>query len=234
MSVELKHGLEMIMGLLMLGIIYAYGLPEKPVWTETANVSKGKMVVLIDPGHGGNDPGKVSEQNDLEKNINLEIALRLKHILTSQDVEVVMTREADLGLYEAGDRNKKRADMENRVRLADECNADILVSIHVNSYVDSSVSGAQVFYYNSSDKGRYLAKCIQEEVSEVSILNGNRTEKKNDSYYILRKASVPAVIVECGFLSNPEETALLKNEDYQEKMAWAIHMGIMKYASEYH
>lgn len=225
-----KGRMELVMGILMLVILYLYGIyAQRQAADSTYNQQQDTCIVLLDAGHGGNDPGKVSLEGCLEKDLNLKIAMKLKAILESQDIQVVMTRTEDKGLYEESDSNKKAADMRKRVALAKEVNADILVSVHMNSYTSPEVCGGQVFYYATSKEGKELAEDIQKEVSKVSVLNSKRSAKANDNYYMLRNSSVPAIIVECGFLSNPEEAALLKTEEYQEKIAWAIHMGIMKY-----
>lgn len=232
-KIEIKKRLELIMGIVMLMILYSYSAYGNNTDSLSVyNQLKDELVIMVDAGHGGKDPGKVSLNGELEKDINLEIALKLQKILESQDAVVIMTRTEDKGLYEESDSNKKRTDMRKRVEMAKDKNVDILVSIHMNSYTSQNVCGAQVFYYGTSTEGRMLGEYVQKEVSEVSTLNSKRKAKANDSYYMLRNVSMPAIIVECGFLSNPEETALLKNEEYQEKMAWAIQMGIMKYVNK--
>ena len=217
------------MGILMICIVYACSMQTKRESISTYNQTRDRITVMIDAGHGGNDPGKVSLNNDLEKDINLDIALKLEEILKNQDIEVIMTRRDDNGLYEEGVSNKKNSDMRKRVELSKEKNADLVVSVHANSYVEESVCGAQVFYYKSSEDGKLLAQSIQKHISQVSTMNSKRSAKSNNDYYLLRNISVPAVIVECGFLSNAAEAAMLKN---QRKIAWSIHLGIMEYLNE--
>lgn len=224
--------MELFMGIIMLCIVYAFSINAKGKSVGVYNQTKDNIVVLVDAGHGGDDPGKVSLNNDLEKDINLAIALKLEEILRSQNIEVLMTRREDKGLHQEGASNKKISDMKTRTDMANKNNVDIVISIHSNSYVDGDVCGAQVFYYGKSEKGEKLAKFIQNNVSKVSVLNSKRSAKANSDYYIIKNVSNPAVIVECGFLSNVAETALLKNEDYQRKIAWSIHMGILEYLNE--
>ena len=228
----IKKKLELYMGIVMICIIYACSINTKKESVSAYNQTEDKITIMVDAGHGGNDPGKVSVSNDLEKDINLQIALKLRDILKSQDIEVVMTRETDDGLYEEGVSNKKVSDMKKRVELAKDKQVDMVVSIHANSYVNDSVCGAQVFYYKDSDGGEVLAELIQKNISKVSTLNSDRDAKPNNDYYILRNVSVPSVIVECGFLSNPAEASMLKNEEYQRKIAWSIHLGIMEYLNQ--
>lgn len=188
-----------------------------------------KFCVVIDAGHGGEDPGKVGVNGALEKDINLQIAWRLATLLRQADVKVVMTRTQDSGLHDAGARSRKVQDMKRRIELIEEAAPDIVVSIHQNSYGSASVKGAQVFFYTGSKEGEALAERIQDRMVQGLDPDNRRKTKANDSYYLLKKTSRPIVIVECGFLSNPQEEALLCDESYQEKAAWQIHLGILQY-----
>ena len=190
--------------------------------------NKSRDCVVIDAGHGGSDPGKVGINNQLEKEINLKIAEILKDFLQAEGIEVVMTRESDAGLYDEGASNKKVQDMKRRLEIIEKADPVIVVSIHQNSYHEEYVKGAQVFYYTTSESSRQLAEVIQEQLRSLDPDN-RREAKGNDSYFLLKKTSKPIVIVECGFLSNREEAEKLSSALFQEKMAWNIHMGIMKY-----
>ena len=187
-----------------------------------------KFCVVVDAGHGGKDPGKVGVDDVLEKDINLQIAGLLKKFLEMDDVTVVMTRETDAGLYDENSSNKKVQDMKRRIEIIEEAGPDLVVSIHQNSYQDSSVKGGQVFYYTTGEKSRQLAQIMQNQLREIDPLN-KREAKGNTNYYLLKKTTVPTIIVECGFLTNPEEARMLADPAYQERMAFEIHMGIMKY-----
>ena len=185
--------------------------------------------VVIDAGHGGDDPGKVGINGANEKDVNLEIARLVKQYLEMSDVEVVMTRESDEGLNDADAPNKKVQDMKRRIALIEEEAPALTVSIHQNSYPEEYVHGAQVFYFTGSATGKKLAELIQKRFV-INVDAENRREAKgNDSYYLLKKTSRPIVIVECGFLSNQAEAGKLNSKEYQEKTAWAIHMGILQY-----
>ncbi len=188
-----------------------------------------ETVVVIDAGHGGADPGKVSTEGIQEKEINLEIARFLQTWLEEKGITVVMTRETDVGLYSEGTSNKKMEDLQNRCSIIDEANAVIAVSIHQNSYHDSSVNGCQVFYCSGSEEGEHLAECIQSSMIALLQPEKERTIKANDSYYLLLHTQTPTVIVECGFLSNFSEAQKLSSEEYQEQTAEAIGEGIFKY-----
>jgi len=199
--------------------------------TKTENVEK--KTIIIDPGHGGIDPGKVGINGDLEKDINLAIAKKLKIILEENGYEAVLTRDSDVGLYDEYDTNKKRADMwvrRNLINMHHENNESaICVSIHQNSYSDSAVTGPQIFYYEKSDSGKNLAASIQNAMNTGLQVSEPREHKHNDSYYLLLHTTCPTVIAECGFLSSSEESYKLVSEDYQNKIAVTIMQGINDY-----
>lgn len=190
---------------------------------------KNEKIVLIDAGHGGDDPGKVGINGALEKDINLSIAFLVKKYLELQDVTVVMTRSEDKGLYREESPNKKIEDLKNRLALMDASGAIMAVSIHQNSYTSERVKGAQVFYYESSEEGKKAALLMQEQLRKGVDETNRREAKPNESYYLLKKSPIPTVIVECGFLSNGEEADKLIQAEYQEKMAWNISIGILQY-----
>lgn len=200
--------------------------------TETMGRTSKNLVVVIDPGHGGFDPGKVGVTGSLEKDINLSISYKIKQRLEKRGIQVIMTRTQDEAVCQESDTNKKSKDMQNRISVMNVSNAAIGVSIHQNSFTDSSSKGAQVFYYTGSKEGESLANTIQSNIKETLQDNNHRVAKANDQYYILRKAKCPVVIVECGFLSNYMEEALLMEEDYQDKMAEGISKGILSYLGE--
>jgi len=186
-------------------------------------------LVVIDAGHGADDGGKVGINGALEKDINLSIALRVKALLEVQGIDVVMTREDDAGLYPRTGEQRKLRDMQKRVELINNARAALTVSIHQNSYTDERVSGAQTFYMTGSEDGKRAARILQEQMITTLQPERERVEKENGSYYLLKHVDGPIVIAECGFLSNTKEAELLCNEEYQEKIAWAIHLGIIRY-----
>lgn len=198
---------------------------------DTIGLSENKKSrrVVIDAGHGGVDPGKVGVNQALEKDINLAVAKKVKRYLELSGVEVIMTREGEEGLYRPEDSNKKVQDMKNRVALIDSSGADLAVSIHQNSYSQENIRGAQVFYYATSLHGREIAEMMQRTLAETLDKENHREAKANDSYYLLKKTQTPIIIAECGFLSNRKEAELLIDEAYQDRVAWAIHLGILRY-----
>lgn len=171
----------------------------------------------------------MSVDGSLEKDINLQIALKLQKFLQMQDVDVILTRDSDMGLYDENASNKKVQDMKNRVAIIEKNQPVLTVSIHQNSYHEEYVHGAQVFYYTGSEKSKELAERIQQVMALQLDKDNARQAKANDSYYLLKKTSTPTVIVECGFLSNYEEAQKLSSELYQEKVAWAVHLAIMQW-----
>lgn len=204
---------------------------EELPFTETELEQKpySGSIIVIDAGHGGADPGKVGCNGTLEKDINLEIAMLLKEVLEDEGMTVVMTRQNDSGLYDENSSNKKMQDMRGRLAIIEESRADLVVSIHQNSFGDAAVFGPQVFYYEGSEKGAQAAKYIQDALNDELEISRPRVQKGNDNYYLLTKCSAVMVIAECGFLSNPEEEALLNDKDYQERIVEALRQGICAY-----
>lgn len=234
MSERQNRILESIMAcLLIIGMVLVARESAQLVQTlhQVEKTDFGKTVVVLDAGHGGIDPGKVGINGELEKDINLAIAHKVKRYLEQQDIEVIMTRQEDIGLYQESDSNKKVVDMKARLAIIEEANPQLAVSIHQNSYPDASISGMQVFYYKDSSKGRDAALLMQQQMIASMQPKKQREAKDNGTYYLLKKTTVPLIIVECGFLSNETEAALLTNEDYQEQLAWSIHLGILRYVS---
>lgn len=195
--------------------------------SETAE--KKENVIVLDPGHGGSDPGMVGIDGLEEKGINLSVSLLLKEKLEGNGYTVVLTRESDKGLYDESAQNKKAQDMQRRIALIDETAPALTVSIHQNSYHDSSVKGPQVFYYETSMEGKELAADLQESLNNLPEVERPREIKGNTTYYLLKRSKGVLVIAECGFLTNPQEAELLQKEEYQEKVADALADGIDRY-----
>ncbi|MBO5336584.1 MAG: N-acetylmuramoyl-L-alanine amidase [Lachnospiraceae bacterium] len=216
------------MGIMLIVSMFFVG-KEAAEYVNGSNVKNMERCVVIDAGHGGDDPGKIGINDALEKEINLQIAFRVKEYLEQNDIRVIMTRETDEGLYDRNVSNKKVQDMKRRLEIIDKASPEVTVSIHQNSYPEESIHGAQVFYYNGSVEGQKIAQKIQEQFIKKVDGENKRQIKANDSYYLLKKTATPIVIVECGFLSNYQEAENLCKEEYQEKVAWAICMGIMQY-----
>ena len=202
---------------------------------RTARVSSGMpplagLTVLVDAGHGGYDGGACGKSGVWEKEINLQVALRVKEKLAALGAEVIMTRDSDTDLCSEprpDNLTKKRQDMIARVDIAKEHSADMVLSIHMNYYRDRAQSGPQVFYRKGYDAGRLLAGCMQESL--IAGLSPSRQRSALSGDYFILQLDVPSVLIECGFLSNPSEEQLLLDGTYQERVAQAVGDGAAEY-----
>lgn len=222
---------------LVLAVLVVTFLPialGKEDFLETSAIVYSKKCVIIDAGHGGFDGGAVAADGTLEKDINLIIAQKTAAILRSAGYEVILTREGDNGLEGADDntiRQKKIADMRARLKIIEDNPQGIFVSVHLNKYTSQSPKGAQVFYSPKAEGSEALAESIQSSV--IALLqkeNHRKIKKAGSDTMLLYRSNIPAVIVECGFLSNPQELSMLKDEEYQSEMAFAISAGIINYS----
>ena len=215
---------------LSMGLLYYHAARVRAAW----KASGGKADVLIDPGHGGEDGGAVAADGTLEKNIDLAVALDLRDMLRICGYRVAMTRETDVSIHDAdavGARQKKVSDMQKRLALYRE--AEAVLSVHANHFSVPKYRGAQMFYSGNHPDGARLAEHIRQSiVSGVQPDNRRELKKATDGIYLLYHTQTPAVLVECGFLSNPEECALLCRPDYRQRMAAAIAFGFVAYAAE--
>jgi N-acetylmuramoyl-L-alanine amidase len=209
--------------------VYAGNMFERRSISVLSQVLAGRTIV-IDPGHGGIDTGSRSSGDVYEKDITLEVSKRLAAMLGQAGAAVILTRECDMWLADPGAPHKKRSDLTNRVEIANRNNADAFISVHVNSFIyDRSTRGAQTFSQPGSEESKILSRHIQDEL--VRVLGNTRREPKEIDYFI-RRAKVPAVIVEIGFLSNRAEERLLINSAYQSKVAFAIYGGLVRYFAD--
>ena len=189
--------------------------------------------VIIDAGHGGFDGGAVATDGTSEKDINLSIALSIGDMLSSCGYEVVYTRIVDTGTEDNSNESiskRKVSDLNNRLKLMEENPDAIFVSVHLNKFTATSVNGAQVFYSPNNAKSRDLGVIIQKSIVTLLQKENKRVAKQSpSSTFLLKKTTLPAVIVECGFLSNFKELQLLKDDDYQKQMAFAVFCGIEEF-----
>jgi N-acetylmuramoyl-L-alanine amidase len=183
-------------------------------------------VIVIDAGHGGFDPGALSDNGVEEQKINLEIALKLQRLLEESGTTTFLTRADEESVGDT-----KREDMKNRKEIRDIEESDMYVSIHLNSFPQENVKGAQTFYSNN-EESKKLAELVQNKLKEVVEPSNNRIAKELSTVYLLKNTKKPSIIVECGFLSNNEELKKLQDNRYQEKLAWAIYLGIIEYCNE--
>lgn len=213
-------------GILLIVVLLSVSSITFPIFV--AQTIKNQNVICIDAGHGGSDPGKVGEPDILEKDINLSLALKLQKLLEKKNFKVYMTRNGDYNLADSND-NQKRSDLSNRKQLIFENDPSAVISIHQNSYPSSDVHGAQVFYPQGSEKSKQLADSIQTSLIKHLDPKNHRQAKANAEYYLFRDNPYPIVIVECGFLSNPQELKLLQSNDYQQKAVNGIYHGLKEY-----
>lgn len=225
-----KYLAELSMACLLL--VCFFFLSREAAQVSVVPSEQEKKVIVVDPGHGGADPGMIGVGDLEEKGINLAVSLKVKKVLEQMGYEVVLTRERDEGLYEESSHNKKAQDMQRRIAVIDEARPLLTVSIHQNSYQDPDVRGPQVFYYKDSPEGKKLAEALQTALNAASEAERPREAKGNTSYYLLKRSQGTLVIIECGFLTNEDEAALLKTEEYQQKVAEAIGEGIEAYLGE--
>lgn len=201
-----------------------------------ADFFEKKGTIVIDPGHGGEDGGAVGVNDLVEKDINLAIALALAEDLKANNFDVILVRDGD---YSVGDQSlstvaeRKRSDTKRRVSLVEETGDCLLVSIHQNQFSQSQYSGAQMFYSPNNEESAQLAECIRQSVvSSLQPENTRQNKEAGEEIYLLTHCQVPAVLVECGFLSNPQEADLLGQESYQNDMAAAIYNGIIDFLEQ--
>jgi N-acetylmuramoyl-L-alanine amidase len=212
-----------VMGMLVFSVLWQ---------GSTAVVShfeKGH-IVMLDPGHGGYDPGAITKQGVYEKSINLQIAQKVKEMLSPSGIGVFLTREEDIDYVPDGVKGKttkKQIDLNRRIDMAKEANADVFVSLHVNATATGQESGSETFYHFKSESGKRLAELIQQEM--IKIPGMNRRIAKPGDFYIIKNTIIPAVIVEVGYLTNVKELKKLQQSWYQEQLARAIAKGIANF-----
>lgn len=194
-----------------------------------------KTKILIDPGHGGVDPGTSGDLRKPEAPINLDISKKLMKFLEGSGFEVEMTRYDDNGLYTEKSnsiKEKKNEDLSNRVKVINSSEADLAISIHLNSFPQKQYYGAHCFYKKSSEESKMAADIFQNYLKEILDKNNKRVPQVKKDIKIMDNSTIPIVLVECGFLSNNEEEKKLLTDEYQEKIAWAIYAGILDYFKE--
>lgn len=236
MYVISKKRISMVLMCLLLGIsVYLYQGTEKSsdeIIQETTSAPVSSKVIVIDAGHGVPDEGAQSSSGTTEAETNLKIALKLQNLLEQSGSTVILTRSDENGIYDLDKntlREKKISDIRNRVKIGNNSSADIFVSIHLNKIPQSQYYGWQCFYNSKNEKSIDLAKKIQSNLNDAIQKENNRIAMKLEKVYIMKHVEIPISIVECGFLSNPEEEKQLLSDEYQDKLAWGIFNGINDY-----
>ena len=205
---------------------------EQNKYISTVSLPASGKTIVIDAGHGVPDEGAQSSNGTTEAETNLKIALKLQNLLEQSGCTVILTRSDENAIYDIDSKTlkqKKISDIKNRVKIGNESSADIFVSIHLNKIPQSQYDGWQTFYKEGSEDGARLAKTIQENLNKTIQKENNRIAKTIDKIYIIKYVEIPTTIVECGFLSNPDEEKLLLEDEYQNKLAWGIYNGIIDY-----
>ncbi len=198
----------------------------------TAADTSNKPVIVLDAGHGGLDSGAVGTSGVLEKDINLSIVLTLRDMFEMSGFEVVLTRDEDISIYDPGVegiREQKLNDMDNRLEIIQSYPDSIFLCIHQNNFTDPRYFGGQMFYNNNNPKNRTLAQIMQNKFAQLQPGNGREIKLSGNELYLLRFNKNPSLMIECGFLSNPEEEQQLSTWEYQQKVAFTIYGGVMEF-----
>ena len=201
-------------------------------YIEAMQKESEKNLIILDAGHGGEDPGAIGVTGIYEKDINLELVFEIGNILSERGFAVMYTRTKDELLYSENENIKgfrKISDLKNRCKIAAEYPDAIFISIHMNSYSNPKYSGLQVYYSESNDNSRILASHIQSSVKNELQASNNRTIKAGEGMYILENIANPGVLIECGFLTNFEECEKLSEKEYRKQLSLAIICGIIDY-----
>lgn len=224
-----------IVSVLFLGMIVyettsSYEISNVAVKTNATPIAN--KIIILDAGHGLPDEGAVGFTGTTEQAINLEIVLKLQKLMEQSGAKVILTRSDENGIYSADStsiRNKKISDIKNREYIVDNSNADIFISIHLNKYEDSKYSGWQTFYQTKIEDSKLLAASVQNELNNNINIDNNRVPMAIKGVYLMEHINIPGVVVECGFISNPSEEELLKQDTHQSKLAWGIYAGVQSY-----
>lgn len=196
------------------------------------SVGSEKKTIIIDAGHGGMDSGCVGIHGELEKDINLAIVNNLTAMLKLSGFNVVLTRDSDVSIHDngvTGTRNQKVSDMENRLKIVQKYGDAIFISIHQNQFTQSQYFGAQMFYNNNNENNQLFAQLMQDNFKVLQPGNDREIKLSGDELYLFKTTKIPAVLIECGFLSNENDATNLADSEYQKKVAFTIYSGIVKY-----
>ena len=231
-----KKRIQIMLSVILVGVL-AFGIQisneqRKELTVETTSTPASNKTIVIDAGHGSPDEGAESSNGTTEAEINLKIALKVQNLLEQTGSTVILTRSNENEIYDLESstiREKTISDVKNRVKIGNESSADIFVSIHLNKIPEQQYYGWQCFYNTKNEKSKILAEQIQENLNDAIQKENKRIAMNLDTVYIMKKVEIPISIVECGFLSNPEEEKQLQEDEYQNKLAWGIYNGITDY-----
>ncbi|MDE6731805.1 MAG: N-acetylmuramoyl-L-alanine amidase, partial [Oscillospiraceae bacterium] len=198
----------------------------------TSGEASGKPVIVLDAGHGGLDSGAVGKAGTLEKDVNLSVVLTLREMFQMSGFEVVLTRDKDISIYDdgvVGIRNQKLNDMDNRLKIIQSYPDSIFLCVHQNNYTDPQYFGGQMFYNTNHPDNRTLAQIMQNRFAQLQPGNDREIKLSGEELFLLKTNKNPSLMIECGFLSNPEEEQKLATWEYQQKVAFTIYSGVMEY-----
>ena len=224
----------MVLSVFVSVFVFIFATESKNIVPTVSLPVSGKTIV-IDAGHGKSDEGAQSSTGTTEAETNLKIALKLQNLLEQSGTTVILTRSDENAIYDIDAKTlkqKKISDIHNRVKIGNESSADLFVSIHLNKIPQQQYDGWQTFYKEGSEEGKKLAISIQNSLNDAIQKENNRVAKTIDNVYIIKHVEIPITIVECGFLSNPEEEKQLLEDEYQNRLAWGIYNGIIDYFYE--
>ena len=229
----------LLFSLLLLVLLFLYGTISKrlfsPADTDAGTRHSPQITVILDPGHGGEDGGAVGKNGVYEKDLNLSIAKKLSEQLADMNVSVICTRTEDILLYDKTQDykgKKKILDLAARLKIARDTENPIFISIHMNAFSQTQYSGLQVYYSKNDPRSEELARCIQNAVQkELQPTNTRKIKQASTNIYLLDRITTPAILIECGFLSNPEECALLSTDEYQEALTFLLADVIAEYVA---
>ena len=232
---KIRHVILGVFAMFMIIAIAISSKDENKNYIDTVSLPVSGKVVIIDAGHGVPDEGAEVGDGTTEAQTNLKIALKLQNLLEQSGCTVILTRSDENGIYDLDSKTlkqKKISDIRNRVKIGNKSSADIFVSIHLNKIPQEQYDGWQTFYNKNSKQGQKLAKQIQSNLNEAIQKENKRVASKIENIYIINNVEIPTTIVECGFLSNPQEKEQLLTDSYQNRLAWGIYNGIIGYFYE--
>lgn len=232
--IDKKKILKIVVSIFLIVFIFAFTInkDDNNDYISTVTLPVSGKVVVVDAGHGVPDEGAQADDGTTEAETNLKIALKLQNLLEQSGCTVILTRSDENAIYDIDSKTlkqKKISDIRNRVKIGNESSADIFVSIHLNKIPEQQYDGWQTFYNKNSEDGKRLATSIQNNLNEAIQKENNRVASKIENIYIINNVEIPTTIVECGFLSNPEEEKNLLEDYYQNRLAWGIYNGIIDY-----
>lgn len=226
-----KKKLVLLSGIFILSTTLAGTITARAVKL----IMSPKVSVIIDAGHGEPDGGCVGALGSIEQEINLSVAKKTAEILEAKNISTLMTRSNSLGLWTEKSktiREKKIEDMHNRAAIMKKSRANLFISIHMNSYPNSSAQGLRIFYDRNHEEIKRLAESIQEKIGQVTGAKTSAVKPADKSLFLLKDTPMPSILVECGFLTNPQEEKKLTSSEYQAKLAWAIADAVEKYFNQ--